>query len=90
MGSQSPTWRRELPASAVFTANVPNIHADIREPHQGVDMNQESHTLTIVLPSDERVAGPGCDLNVAGAKSIDETLAHCFSFSNLTQLFGLK
>jgi hypothetical protein len=66
------------------------IYADIREPHQGVDMNQESHTLTIALPSDERVASPGCDLNVAGAKSIDETLAHCFSFSNLTQLFGLK
>jgi DNA-binding NtrC family response regulator len=40
-------------------------------------MKQESQTLAI--PSDESGASTGCDLNVAGAKLIDETLAHCLS-----------
>jgi hypothetical protein len=61
-------------ASAVFTANVPNNHADIRVPYQGVQMNQ-----ALALFLDESMPGPECDVNVGGAESLDEALARFLS-----------
>jgi transcriptional regulator with PAS, ATPase and Fis domain len=42
-------------------------------------MNQEPDSLTLALFSDESAPGPGCDVNVAGAESLDEALASCLS-----------
>jgi DNA-binding NtrC family response regulator len=42
-------------------------------------MNHEANTLALARLLDERLPGPGSDLNVAGAESIDEALARCLS-----------
>src|SRR6516164_7504696 len=42
-------------------------------------MNHEPDTRALAFFSDESLPGPGCDINVAGAESLDEALARCLS-----------
>jgi transcriptional regulator with PAS, ATPase and Fis domain len=42
-------------------------------------MNHEPDSRALALLSDESVGGPGCDVNLAGTKSLDEALALCLS-----------